>query len=104
MQKSQLAFSSHQRNDWGLRIENWGEERKSEERRRRKTKEEEGWLGFLKKELTLCPWSRGEHMPFRPKNNIIFQKMHITCNYKGWEVYWAMCKIHYRLGVKYNKP
>ena len=67
-------------------------ERKSEERRRRRrTKRRE-----LVTWRVLCLSVQ--------KSNVVSQKMHITCNYKRWEVHCsvlnskgAMCKTRYRL-------
>ena len=52
----------------GVRIEDWGGERKSEERRKRKRRmeENEGWLGVFKN-WPFCPQSHGEHMSSYPK-------------------------------------
>ena len=51
-------------------------------------------------------------MPFRKKKLTVSQKIHIAFNYKEWMIHCsilklkggAMCKTHYMLGVKCNKP
>ena len=49
-------------------------------------KEEEGWLGFFfifKIDLFALGYMESTCLSVQ-KNNVVSQKMHIACNYKGW--------------------
>ena len=84
MQSSQLAFSSHQREDRGLgrREKEW----------RKKNKKNEGRRGLVRVFFILIfalGYMESTCLSVQ-KNNVVSQKMHIACNYKGW---WVHCSI-----------
>ena len=78
-------------------------------------KEEEGWLGFFfifKIDLFALGYMESTCLSVQ-KNNVVSQKMHIACNYKGWWVHCSILNLKGKCakhtiswggGLKCNKP